>query len=81
MTEKLLTAAEVAQILGVAPKTLANWRTMGRGPAWVRLTHSSVRYTEAQVAAWVAACSNDDDGENRKGCRCSDDTSTSASRC
>lgn len=31
---QLLTSKQAAHVLGVAPKTLANWRTLGTGPAF-----------------------------------------------
>jgi excisionase family DNA binding protein len=48
----LLTAAEVAEYLEVPQGTLANWRYLGRGPAFVRLGRH-VRYRSEDVAAWI----------------------------
>ncbi len=36
-TDKLLTAADVSERFGVPAKTLADWRSRGIGPAYVRL--------------------------------------------
>ena len=33
----VVSSAEAAQILGISPRTLANWRVQGRGPAYVRI--------------------------------------------
>lgn len=33
----LLTPAELAVMLGMSPRTLANWRSYGRGPEYVKL--------------------------------------------
>ncbi|MCP2636767.1 helix-turn-helix domain-containing protein [Microbacterium sp. HD4P20] len=41
---RLLTPAEVADILGVEPRTLQRWRDKNTGPASVRLSHRTVRY-------------------------------------
>ncbi|GEE02258.1 hypothetical protein nbrc107696_27040 [Gordonia spumicola] len=51
----LLTTAELAESIGVAPKTVRNWRTQGLGPAFVRLSPNDVRYDPADVAEWIAA--------------------------
>ncbi|WP_105031279.1 helix-turn-helix domain-containing protein [Arthrobacter ruber] len=48
---KVLTRIEVARILGVAPKTLANWHSSGVGPPARRL-NGIVRYDQAQFLAW-----------------------------
>ncbi|MFE4197635.1 helix-turn-helix domain-containing protein [Paenarthrobacter sp. NPDC056912] len=53
----LMTTAEVAVWLQVAPKTLRNWRSAGLGPTAPTL-HGVVRYDRAAVVAWI--------GENSK---------------
>lgn len=35
-SERTLSSAEAAEFLGVNPKTLNNWRSQGRGPAYVK---------------------------------------------
>jgi len=52
-SERLLPPEVVAKILGVAVKTLANWRAAGTGPPYVRVEHS-IRYRESDVARWIA---------------------------
>lgn len=46
-----------AQMLGVSPRTMANWRAQGKGPDYVRLgePHSAVVYRVADLEAWLAA--------------------------
>lgn len=34
--EKALTAKEAAAFLAVSPKTLANWRSQGQGPSYIK---------------------------------------------
>ena len=51
---KLLTNAEVAQLLAVRPNTLEIWRTKGVGPVYRKLNRA-VRYVEADVVAWIDA--------------------------
>jgi len=48
----LMTPLDVSRYLGVPPGTLANWRYLGRGPAFLRVGRH-VRYRTADVAAWV----------------------------
>lgn len=50
--DKLLSADELAELVGVPPKTLADWRTRGIGPAYVRIGRH-VRYRPADVEAWL----------------------------
>ncbi|WP_344069329.1 helix-turn-helix domain-containing protein [Microbacterium sediminicola] len=50
---RLLTQAEVADILGVSVRTVENWRERCVGPDYVRLV-GSVRYTEQAIEAYIA---------------------------
>ncbi|WP_369016235.1 helix-turn-helix transcriptional regulator [Streptomyces hesseae] len=54
--DRYLTPREVADILGVTPKTLGNWRVLGKGPRWVLLgkLHGPVRYPASAVTAYMA---------------------------
>ena len=47
-----MTPLDVSRYLGVPPRTLANWRYLGRGPAFLRVGRH-VRYRAADVTAWV----------------------------
>lgn len=51
----LVTSDEAARIIGIAPKTLVNWRNRGKGPAYVRLgeKHSPVMYRVRDLEAWI----------------------------
>jgi hypothetical protein len=50
-------SAHAASILGVARKTLANWRCLGRGPRYVKYGGrlGPVRYRVADLVAWQGA--------------------------
>lgn len=48
----LLTPEEVAQRLRVSVLTLANWRSAGRGPAFVKVGRT-VRYEESAIEAYL----------------------------
>jgi predicted DNA-binding transcriptional regulator AlpA len=49
---ELLSPEEVAIWLGVSASTLANWRSLGRGPQYKKLS-GSVRYRRDDVHAWI----------------------------
>ena len=49
-----LATADAAAYLGVAEKTLANWRGRRQGPAYVR-AGARVVYRVADLDAWLAA--------------------------
>ena len=51
-TERLLSPADVAGWIGVPVATLANWRSGGIGPAYLRVGRH-VRYRGADVEAWL----------------------------
>ena len=41
----------------VAPATLRNWRSQGRGPAYIKISRRSrVRYSGKALNAWLAEC-------------------------
>ena len=50
--ERLIDTNEVAELLGLHSVTLAEWRTQGRGPQWVKLGRK-VRYRPKDVEAWL----------------------------
>lgn len=56
-TDKLITAREAAELLGLREGTLAAWRsrgTKGQPPA-VRIGARSVRYRESALRDWITA--------------------------
>ena len=53
-SEQLIGAAEVALRYGIEPRTLADWRRRGIGPAPVRLTSRLIRYRRRDVEQWLA---------------------------
>lgn len=50
-----VSANEAAAMLGVSSRTLANWRTLGIGPAFVRVgaVHSRTLYRVDDLNAWL----------------------------
>jgi predicted DNA-binding transcriptional regulator AlpA len=56
MTEKrLYTTKEAGIYLGMAAKTLENWRPMTprRGPRWFRLEGGDIRYDKTDLDAYI----------------------------
>lgn len=47
-----LTPADVAEKTGFAVQTLANWRSLGEGPAFFKVG-GLVRYDEATIQQWL----------------------------
>ncbi|WP_328690399.1 helix-turn-helix domain-containing protein [Streptomyces phaeochromogenes] len=66
MSSKPLTTAEAADYIGVAPRTLDNWRVkstkLGRlvGPRWVK-SGRNVRYRAAELDRWLKSREIGDD--------------------
>jgi prophage regulatory protein len=54
---KLLTLYELADRLGVSPRTVARYVEQGRLPGPVRLSRKSVRWREEDISAAIAALS------------------------
>ena len=56
MTDKpLLTTEEVAEHLGVSKQRLYAWRHEGKGPPVIQLEGRLLRYSQAELAAWLDA--------------------------
>ena len=53
MTDNLMSQDEVAELLGVHPSTLGNWREKGIGPPFLRMEGKLIRYVVEDVRAWV----------------------------
>lgn len=51
---QLLTPAKLAEHLEVSTGTLANWRSAGTGPKYIRLS-GVVRYRIDAIEKWIAA--------------------------
>lgn len=52
----MLTPTETAEILGVPEGTLAQWRSQGRGPAYVKLENRLIRYRQRDLEKYVSGC-------------------------
>ncbi len=54
MTDRLLTARELADHLGVSAETVLRWTRKGELPA-IRLPGGAIRFREADLEAWFSA--------------------------
>ena len=52
-TSDLLTPDKVAELLHISPRTLANWRWLKRGPAYVKLGERKVLYRQKDLDFWM----------------------------
>ena len=52
---RLLSEGEVANVIGVKPKTLQKWRADGQGPPHVKVGKKLIRYDPADLILWVRA--------------------------
>jgi excisionase family DNA binding protein len=51
---KLLTTDDVAEMTGLSPETLAQWRWLRKEIPFVRLGKKCVRYRQSDIDAWLA---------------------------
>ena len=50
---RLLSIGEVAKWINVTPKSIYNWRTVGRGPSAVKIG-GRLRWRQEDVAVWIS---------------------------
>jgi len=54
--DRFLIPEEAAAMLRIKhPQTLAEWRSQGRGPAYIKDGNGYVRYLESDIFAWARA--------------------------
>lgn len=52
--DKLLTPAQVADILDVTTRTLALWRREGVGPVYHEFSSRTIRYSRADIDTYIS---------------------------
>ena len=63
---RFLDEKEVAELTGLKPKTLRNWRSSRlAGPAFVKLGPKRVRYPREAVEAWLRSQTVSPDGGSK----------------
>ncbi len=61
---RLLTEGEVANVLGVRPKTVQAWRAAGEGPPHIKVGRKLIRYRPGDVAIWMQEHSSQPDSSS-----------------
>jgi predicted DNA-binding transcriptional regulator AlpA len=59
MTEELLTPRQVEEEYGFRVQTLAQWRWMGLGPDYLKLSPGKggrIKYRQSAIEAWLKEC-------------------------
>ena len=51
--EQLLTETDAAKLLSISPRTLRNWRVLGGGPHYVKVSGRCVRYCYADLTTFI----------------------------
>lgn len=49
----LMKDRETSEMVLLSPKTLANMRSRGDGPPYIRLSGGAIRYSRRAVSAWL----------------------------
>lgn len=51
--ERLMDTKTAADVLGISPRTLEDWRWRGGGPRFLRLSRNCIRYRHADLLDWA----------------------------
>lgn len=51
--DQLLAEVHAAKLLAVSPRTLRNWRTIGNGPDYIKISGRCVRYRLCDLIAFI----------------------------
>ena len=51
--QKLVNDKDAAKYLDLATQTLRNWRFLGKGPRYIKMSKRCVRYKLEDLEAWV----------------------------
>ncbi len=52
-SKKILPPRAAGEYLGISPLTLANWRVLGKGPRFIRLSSRKIAYRLYDLEAWL----------------------------
>ena len=55
MSRTYLNTDQVAELLGLRPSTLADWRWQRKGPPWIQVSRGCVRYDQAALEDWLVS--------------------------
>jgi hypothetical protein len=48
-----ITPQRAAEIIGVSPRTLDNWRSAGRPPAYVKISRRKISYLQTDIENFI----------------------------
>lgn len=51
--DQLLTETDAAKLLSISPRTLRNWRVLGGGPEYVKVSGRCVRYCYGDLNTFI----------------------------
>lgn len=51
--QPLLTTREAAMVLGISQRTLEDWHHHRRGPPYIRVSRTMVRYRRSDLDRWI----------------------------
>jgi hypothetical protein len=54
ISDQLLTAEEVARVVGLSTETLAQWRSQRRGIPFIKISRNCVRYRQFDLDTFLA---------------------------
>jgi excisionase family DNA binding protein len=54
-SERLVTTAEAARLLGLSERTLEVWRVTKKPLPFVRVGHYAIRYRLSDIAKWIGS--------------------------
>lgn len=52
-TDQLLHESDAAKLLAVSPRTLRNWRGLGQGPRYVKISGRCIRYRQGDLLSFI----------------------------
>lgn len=55
--DSLITSKKAAEILCIREDTLRRWRTIGKGPAFIK-DGNMIRYSQSEIQSWINKRSN-----------------------
>ena len=61
--ETLLRQKDAAGILSVSQRTMENWRQVGGGPTYIRISCRCIRYRRADLTVWIEECARQNTSE------------------
>ena len=62
----LLREQEASNILEIKARTLKNWRRLGIGPAYIKISRKCIRYRKSDLIKWLSESKN---GSRKNGIR------------